>query len=81
MIYYLTSLNKQKQEEGHDKVEKVKRRILIQYPNISKHDLEFILLLPVEQKTRKVTDLPHIIATEEQQKEMEKSINKNKTNR
>jgi hypothetical protein len=78
LIYYLTSLNKQKQEEGHDKVEEVKRRILIQYPNISKHDLEFILSLPIEERRAKVTDPPPVIATKEQQEAMEKSINKNK---
>jgi hypothetical protein len=30
--------------------ELVKKKILSQYPDISNHDLEFILSLPVEQK-------------------------------
>ena len=56
--------------------EKTKRRIL-ENPDISKVALDFMLSLPVERKTPKVTELETIHATAEQQQEMERLLKEN----
>jgi hypothetical protein len=61
--------SREKQET--DKLEQAKK-ILRQYPNISDHDLEFILSLPVEERRAKVTDIPPIISPQQQQRKMRK---------
>jgi hypothetical protein len=57
--------------------EETKRRILEENPNISKDSLEFMLSLPVERKTPKVTELETIHATPRQQEEMERLLKEN----
>jgi hypothetical protein len=63
-----------------DKIEQAKN-ILRQCPHISDHDLRFILSLPLEEKSLKVTDLPTVIATEQQQREMERQMSSRNKNR
>jgi hypothetical protein len=73
---YLAS-SREKQET--DKLEQAKK-ILRQYPDISNHDLEFILSLPVEERRAKVTDVPPIISPQQQQREMKKETSSNNNN-
>jgi hypothetical protein len=62
--------------EEEKECEKVKRRILEENPHITKDALEFMLSLSVERKIPKVTEQETIHATAEQQKEMERLLNK-----
>jgi hypothetical protein len=57
--------------------EEVRRRILEEYPDMPKENLEFVLSLPAERKIPQVTELETIHATAEQQAEMERLLKKN----
>jgi hypothetical protein len=61
-------------KKGIDEREETKRRVLKEYPGISKDALEFVLSLPVEQKIPKVSELETVYATAEQQEEMERLL-------
>ena len=76
----MTSTNSShKKDSREDKEhEEAKRRIVEEYPDISKDALEFVLSLPVERKVPKVTELETIHATPEQQEEMERLLKKSK---
>jgi hypothetical protein len=65
---------RKKQDDEH---EESKRRILEECPDISESTLEFVLLLQVEQKKPKVSELETVHATPDQQEEMEKLLKKN----
>ena len=75
----MTSTNSSdKKDSREDKErEEAKKRILDEDPHISKDALEFMLSVPVERKTPKVTELETIHATAEQQEEMERLLKKN----
>jgi hypothetical protein len=50
--------------EGVEKErEESKRKILEEYPDVPKDELEFMLSLPVERKITKVTELETVYAT------------------
>jgi len=69
--------SREKQES--DKLEQAKK-ILRQYPDISDHDLEFILSIPVEERRAKVTEVPPIISPQQQQRKMRKETLSNNNN-
>jgi hypothetical protein len=54
--------------------EEAKRRILEEYPDMPKENLEFVLSLPVERKIPEVAEMETIHATAEQQEEMERLL-------
>ena len=72
----LASSSKKDREVEEEREETTKRRIL-EYPNISKDTLKFVLSLQVERKILKVSELETIYATAEQQEEMERLLKKN----
>ena len=61
-------------ENGHEEAKR--RRILEEYPDISKDTLEFVLSLPVERKIPKVNKKETEYASAEQQEEMERLLKK-----
>ena len=61
-------------ENGHEEAKR--RRILEEYPDISKDTLEFVLSLPVERKIPKVNEKETVYASAEQQEEMERLLKK-----
>jgi hypothetical protein len=61
-------------EDGHEEAKR--RRILEEYPDISKDTLEFVLSLPVERKIPKVNEKETVYASAEQQEEMERLLKK-----
>jgi hypothetical protein len=76
------SKQQQEQQEENDsnkldfiKLEKAKM-ILRQPPDISNYILEFVISLSEDEPIKKVTDKPPIIATNDQQKEMEERLAK-----
>lgn len=73
----LASSSSSREKQEVDKLEQAKK-ILRQCPDISDHDLEFLLSLPVEERRPKVTDLHPIIGTEELLIQMKKSNGKDK---
>jgi hypothetical protein len=73
----LASSSKKDREVNEEREETTKRRILKEYPNISKDTLKFVLSLQVERKILKVSELETVYATAEQQEEMERLLKKN----
>ena len=73
----LASSSKKDREVEEEREETTKRRILKEYPNISKDTLKFVLSLQVERKMLKVSELETVYATAEQQEEMERLLKKN----
>jgi hypothetical protein len=73
----LASSGKKDREVDEEREETTKRRILKEYPNISKDTLKFVLSLQVERKILKVSELETVYATAEQQEEMERLLKKN----
>jgi hypothetical protein len=63
-------------EQVDEREESKRRRILEQCPDISESTLQFVLLLPVEQKIPKVSELETVHATPDQQEEMDKLLKK-----
>jgi hypothetical protein len=73
----LASSSKKDRKVDEEREETTKRRILKEYPNISKDTLKFVLSLQVERKILKVSELETVYATAEQQEEMERLLKKN----
>jgi hypothetical protein len=75
-----TNSSYKKDSREYNEREEAKKRILDEYPDMLKDELEFVLSLPVERKVPKVTQLETIHATAEQQQEMERLLLKKNNN-